>query len=106
MTEIQDARAFLGKRVNVGIGYQVAIAGKLLSFGDGGDLVILGDDGFMHYAWPMLEIREVPADETCTCGHPAAVHYHGTGPCEICAIEYREGNRRQYCDMKETEVPA
>ncbi len=31
--------------------------GQLLGFGDGGDVEILQDDGFIHYCWPMLKIE-------------------------------------------------
>jgi hypothetical protein len=31
--------------------------GQLLGFGDGGDLEILEDDGFVHHCWPMLEVK-------------------------------------------------
>lgn len=32
--------------------------GQLLGYGEEGTVEILEDDGFIHYCWPMLEIRE------------------------------------------------
>lgn len=44
------------------------VSGKLLGFGDGGDFEILGDDGFVHHAWPMLDVRSrVPIQERYPC---------------------------------------
>jgi hypothetical protein len=40
----------------------VVSRGQLLGFGEGGNIEVLEDDGFIHYCWPMLEVRE--RDET------------------------------------------
>lgn len=57
---VKDVSALLGKRVVVVLDRAdaVIITGQLLGFGDGGTFEILEDDGFVHYCWPMLEIRE------------------------------------------------
>lgn len=71
----------LGKQVKVRLGYEtkstapdpvfpgevidsqdysrpVIAEGQLLGFGDEGTFEILGDDGFVHYCWPLLDIEE------------------------------------------------
>lgn len=57
----------LGQRVKVTYaqedGQEKRIAvGTLLAFGDGGDFEIVDDDGFVHYCWPMLEVRPLHND--------------------------------------------
>ena len=56
-----EVRALLGQQVRVTLdlndGYAPICEGKLLGFGDGGDFEILGDDGTVHYCWPMLRIE-------------------------------------------------
>lgn len=55
----------LGKQVTVILLHddpQAVSRGQLLGFGEGGNIEILEDDGFIHYCWPALEIRE--RDET------------------------------------------
>lgn len=58
--------AMLGKQVRVTLnrgGYPDPDApskistGQLLGFGQGGDVEIMEDDGFVHYCWPMLDIE-------------------------------------------------
>jgi len=61
---------FLGKQVTVTLdregvnpdgstyGSNEIIRGQLLGVGDCGTFEILEDDGFIHYCWPALEIRE------------------------------------------------
>jgi hypothetical protein len=54
--------ALLGKQVRVTLdrpehGPAHVTNGRLLCFGDEGTLVIVQDDGFVHYAWPMLDIE-------------------------------------------------
>jgi hypothetical protein len=51
----------LGKQVRVKLDTNVVAEGKLLGFGDEGTFELLGDDGFVHYCWPMLDIEEVAA---------------------------------------------
>ncbi|AQT25777.1 RNA binding protein [Mycobacterium phage EniyanLRS] len=63
---VSDVCTLLGKRVVVileqGDCEMVVSVGQLLGFGDGGDVEILEDDGFVHYCWPMLDVREIPDD--------------------------------------------
>lgn len=68
MSEWTDTtRALLGKRVKVTLaraneqtGEEAVIArGIFLGFGQGGDLEIQEEDGFVHYCWPLLDIEEV-----------------------------------------------
>jgi hypothetical protein len=51
-----DRRHLLGKQVRVKLDEQVIAEGQLLGWGDGGDVELLGDDGFIHHCWPALEI--------------------------------------------------
>ena len=56
--------ALLGSQVRVTLdrpqGEPAIVAeGKLLCFGDDGSLVLLQDDGFIHYTWPLLDIEQV-----------------------------------------------
>lgn len=58
------ARSLLGQQVRVVLGYEtpggevpVITEGQLLGFGQGGDVEILEDDGFVHYCWPMLKVE-------------------------------------------------
>ena len=61
------ARSLLGQQVRVVLGYDppdgsdkgqpVIAEGRLLGFGQGGDVEILDDDGFVHYCWPMLKVE-------------------------------------------------
>ena len=63
---IGNAISLLGKRVKVTLDKAnnkeeaVITEGQLLGVGDEGTFEILLDDGFVHYCWPMLEIKEVP----------------------------------------------
>ena len=68
ITNHERVVALLGKRVRVTLSYggypdpesPAAISeGIFLGFGQGGDLQIQEDDGFVHYCWPMLDIEEV-----------------------------------------------
>lgn len=57
----------LGQQVEVVLsredGKESVIArGRLLAFDDGGEVRLLDDMGFVHYCWPMLEIRKVDDD--------------------------------------------
>lgn len=68
MLSQEETRALLGKRVEVTLvrgsidGSDAIISrGQFLGFGDGGEVEILEDDGFVHHCWPMLDIREVPS---------------------------------------------
>lgn len=38
------------------------VEGKLLAFDEGGECVVLRDDGFVAYCWPMLEVGEVKTE--------------------------------------------
>lgn len=58
---IRPAHKLLGKQVTVILNHddpKAVSRGQLLGFGEGGNIEILEDDGFIHYCWPMLEIRE------------------------------------------------
>jgi hypothetical protein len=37
----------------------VIFVGELLGFGDEGTFELMGEDGFVHYCWPMLDIEEI-----------------------------------------------
>lgn len=63
-----DVRVLLGQRVKVTLSYPemdeqrenlapVISVGTLIGFGQGGDFEILEDDGFVHYCWPLLDIK-------------------------------------------------
>lgn len=64
--------AMLGKRVRVVLhkphpgdrDVAVISEGTFLGFGDGGDVQLEEDDGFVHYCWPMLDIEEVTQPES------------------------------------------
>jgi hypothetical protein len=61
--------ALLGKRVRVTLDAETVVSGIFLGFGSGGDVEILEADGFVHYCWPMMEIKEdgmpeMPEDDT------------------------------------------
>lgn len=54
----------LGRRVRVsltepGAAGQVVAEGTFIGFGDGGDVELREDDGFIHHCWPMLSVEEV-----------------------------------------------
>lgn len=70
----KDCAGLLGKRVRVTLdhgGYpdpgspSVIVTGQLLGFADSGEFEILMDDGFTHYAWPMLDIEEETGTKGC-----------------------------------------
>jgi hypothetical protein len=46
----------LGQRVRVVLGEHVVAEGKLLGFGDGGDITLQEDDGMLWHGWPALEV--------------------------------------------------
>lgn len=64
----------LGRRIDL-LGEEVVVTlssdkkpksvayGTLLSFGDSGEIVLKDDEGFLHYCWPLLEIRRADAQE-------------------------------------------
>ena len=60
---VKDSAKLLGKRVKVTLVYgddkspAIVSVGKFLGFGGSGECEILEDDGFVHYCWPMLEVR-------------------------------------------------
>lgn len=59
MTWAADMRPFLGKRVRVVLDREdenAVAVGKLLAFDEGGEAVILDEEGFKHWCWPMLEV--------------------------------------------------
>lgn len=68
MTEdFKHAISLLGKQVVVYLSNdksdeQAVARGKFLRIGDCGEFVIEDDMGFLHYAWPMLSIREADND--------------------------------------------
>lgn len=64
--EFNKALSYLGQQVEVVLNHgephgnpQVVTRGQFLGIGDGGNFEILEEDGFVHYCWPMLEIRLV-----------------------------------------------
>ncbi len=68
---IDHPRSLLGKQVEVllqregpqGQPAQVVARGQLLAFEDSGQVAVEDDMGFVHYCWPMLEIRPLTWDE-------------------------------------------
>ena len=49
----------LGKNVEVRLGEEVVVKGKLLSYGTDGTVIIVQEaDGEMMFCWPMLEVTE------------------------------------------------
>lgn len=37
---------------------EVVVRGTLLAFNEGGEIVILDENGFKNYCWPMLKVRK------------------------------------------------
>jgi hypothetical protein len=67
MTPHDTAKALLGKPVEVvlctdGTAHDgpVIAKGTLLSFSAMGEVILEGDDGDVHYCWPLLDIRGAP----------------------------------------------
>ena len=58
-TYTADRLRLAGKRVRVKLDDHVVIEGKLLGWDEGGEVQLLGDDGFVWHGWPMLEMTEV-----------------------------------------------
>jgi hypothetical protein len=59
-----DAKHLLGKSVEVVLCTDgpendgpVIAKGTMLSFSAMGEVVLQGDDGDLHYCWPMLDVR-------------------------------------------------
>lgn len=54
-------RAFLGEQVVVTLSHEpqdvVIVKGKLLKWGDDGEIVVQDDMGFCHWCWPALNIE-------------------------------------------------
>ena len=50
----------LGRRVRVKLDENLIQEGKLLGFGEDGEINILGDDGMVWHGWPALEVTEAP----------------------------------------------
>jgi hypothetical protein len=55
--------ALLGQRVRVKLDEHIVHEGKLLGFDEGAEIQLEGDDGFVWYGWPALEITPAPARE-------------------------------------------
>ena len=57
----KDLNDLLGKQVSVVLshdGEEDAIAhGQFLGYGEGGEVQLLCDDGFVHHCWPLLDIK-------------------------------------------------
>ncbi|QNO01126.1 hypothetical protein [Mycobacterium phage CELFI] len=55
----EHMRSLLGEQVVVVLNREplATAVGELLSFEDGGEVVIRDDMGFVHYCWPALEAR-------------------------------------------------
>ena len=52
-------RDLLGKDVRVKLADDVIAEGRLISFNDGGEAVLVDEMGLVHHCWPMLDIEEV-----------------------------------------------
>ena len=69
MEKHKEINSLLGKQVRVVLDngtserQQVVAEGKFLGIDEGGEIVLEDDMGFVHYAWPMLEIEEVTNSE-------------------------------------------
>lgn len=62
MATRDEALAFLGKQVEVVLerddhGDRTIARGQLLKLDEGGEFVLLEDDGFCAWCWPALTIR-------------------------------------------------
>lgn len=55
----EEVAALLGKNVRVKLDESVIAEGELLGFGDGGDVQLRDEMGFVHHCWPMLSVEEV-----------------------------------------------
>jgi len=67
--ETDKTHSLLGKRVRVTLEEArnecppIIVTGKFLGFGEGGDIEIEEDDGFIHWCWPMLNVEEVKEND-------------------------------------------
>jgi hypothetical protein len=59
----REAIALLGKQVAVKAGPATIVSGKLLGFGEDGEFEVQKSDGFIHYCWPMLDVKEIQTDD-------------------------------------------
>ena len=63
MTPLRDAVHLLGHQVVVTLEHAqnereaVVARGRLLSFADSGEVTVEDEMGFVHYCWPMLDVR-------------------------------------------------
>ena len=58
-----------GRRVRVTLAHapEFTVAeGILLGYGEGGDVQLAGDDGFVHHCWPRLAVTEVTSEPAAT----------------------------------------
>lgn len=68
MIDFDHIKTLIGKQVEVTLTDDeypqgaVVAKGKLLAFDDGGECVVMDEMGFVHWCWPMLNIREVDGD--------------------------------------------
>jgi len=58
-SEMTRRITLLGQRVRVKLDEHVVHEGKLLGFDEGGEIQVLGDDGFVWHGWPALEVNPV-----------------------------------------------
>ena len=54
----QEVASLLGKNVKVKLDESIVAEGQLLGWGDGGDVQLRDEMGFVHHCWPMLSIEE------------------------------------------------
>lgn len=61
LPDSKELHRLIGKQVRVILQNSplVVSEGKLLGFGDGGDIELEGSDGLVYHAWPMLHVEEV-----------------------------------------------
>jgi hypothetical protein len=64
-----DPSELLGKQVQVILQFededreQVVVEGKLLVWGEFGEVRVQDEMGDIHHAWPMLEVREIASEK-------------------------------------------
>jgi hypothetical protein len=66
--------------------------GQLLGFGDGGDVEVLEDDGFVHHCWPMLEIRTRQVDPLCKKDVGTRPYWMGVDQYDACPCLLPKGH--------------
>lgn len=71
----EKMRGLLGKDVVIVLNREplATATGVMLAFDEGGEVVLSGDDGFVHYCWPALEADARPK----RCCHEVVEDWHG-----------------------------